>query len=69
MRGGKDVAVLSGSLVPSTLTGRNGATPGTTIFARPGGDGGNDSELLVEALGMVHDEGNGGCKGALASNG
>jgi hypothetical protein len=58
-RGGKDVAVLSGNLVTSTLTGRNGDTPGTVIFARPaaGGDGGNDSELLAEALGIGGDGG------------
>jgi hypothetical protein len=54
--------------VPSTLTGRNEATPGTTTFARPpGGDVGNDSESLAEALTMGHGEGDGGCKGA--SNG
>jgi hypothetical protein len=30
----------------------------------PGGDGGNDSTLLAEALARVHGEGDGGCKGA-----
>jgi hypothetical protein len=61
MIGGKDVVKLSGVLVPSTLTGRNRASPRT---ARPGGDGGNDLALLAEALTMKDD---GDCKGA--SNG
>ena len=62
MIGGKDVAELSGILVPSTLTGINGATPGTAISARPGG---NDSTLLAEALTMANGEDDGGCKGAI----
>ena len=60
---GKDVVELSGTLVPSTLTGGNGAMPGTAIFTNPGGNGGNDSALLAESL--TKDDG--GCKGA--SNG
>lgn len=65
MIGGKDLVELSGVLV--TLTGGNGATPETAIFARPGGDGGNDSALLAEVLTMGHGEDDGGGKGA--SNG
>ena len=46
--------------MPSTLTGRSGATPGTATFARPGGDGGNDSALFAEALTMSYGEDDGG---------
>ena len=49
--------------MPSALTGINGAKPGTAIFARRGGDGGNESALLAEALGMADGEDDGGCKG------